>query len=144
MKKVIFFILALVFSVAAMAQPGTIETVTADTLNGSETVYFSSENFSGNWSSLAIQAACDNIGGTSDGTLSLEGSVDGSDWVPLAEQANIIHGFATTGENDSLTITDGANIVWLIDGVSLYKFRVKGEGTASDSTLVTVKYIYKN
>jgi len=143
MRKLILLLSIVLLSIVAMAQKNTVISITADTLNGAETVYFSTETFSFNWDVLTIQAACDNIGGTSDGELSLEGSVDGTDYVPLGNVANIIQGYATTGHEDSLTITDAANITWIIKDVPYYKFRIKGVGTASDSTLVTAKYIFK-
>lgn len=143
MKRLVLIAIFAVVAMAVAAQPHTVTSVDVDTLNGAETVYFETENFSFGWEEITIQAACDNVGGTSDGTVSLEGSVDGTDWVPLAEQSGIVHGYATTGENDSLTITDNANIAWVISGSPFYQYRIKGEGTASDSTLVTVKYIFK-
>jgi hypothetical protein len=140
MKKFLIILVFAVVAMAAKAQPGVALTfASVDTLNGNETVYFTSGIFTGG-EPVVIQAACDNVGGTSDGTLTLEGSIDGSDWVPLAEQSGILHGYATTGENDSLTITDGANITWIVEAGYFYKYRVKGAGTASDSTLVTTVY----
>ena len=140
MKKFLFIV---VFAVAAMAATAqNVIELGVDTINGNETVYFETPIFTGS-DAFTLQAACDNIGGTSEGTLSLEASVDGSDWVPLAEQAGLIHGFATTGENDSLTITDNANISWIIQKNSFLQYRVKGTGAASDSTLITVKYVRK-
>jgi len=140
MKKFLFIV---VFAVAAMAATAqNVIELGVDTINGNETVYFETPIFTGS-DAFTLQAACDNIGGTSEGTLSLEASVDGSDWVPLAEQDGLIHGFATTGENDSLTITDNANISWIIQKNSFLQYRVKGTGAASDSTLITVKYVRK-
>lgn len=143
MKKLVLLFSIVLLSVVAMAQKNTVISITADTLNGNETVYFYTETFSYDWDVLTISASCDNIGGTSDGTLSLEFSNDGTDYVPLTEEANIMKGFATTGENDSLTITDAANIIWIVYKTPGYKYRIKGEGTASDSTLITPKYIFK-
>ena len=142
MKKLLFIVVFAVAAMAATAQKGVVVELDVDTLNGAETVYFETPIFTGS-DAFTLQAACDNIGGTSEGTLSLEASVDGSDWVPLAEQDGLIHGFATTGENDSLTITDNANISWIIQKNSFLQYRVKGTGAASDSTLITVKYVRK-
>jgi hypothetical protein len=143
MKRAFLFLSIVLMSVAAMAQKNTVKAITPDTLQGAETVYFYTETFSFNWDVVSIQAACDNVGGTSDGTLSLEISVDGTDYVPFTDEANIMKGYATTGENDSLTITDGANITWLIYNAPGYKYRIKGEGTANDTTKITPKYIFK-
>jgi len=93
---------------------------------------------------LVIQAACDNIGGTSDGALTLEGSVDGTDWVTIKDEQGLVKGYSTMAlATDSLTITDGANVSWVISQNLFYKYRIKGVGTASDSTLITTKYIRK-
>jgi len=153
MKKLVLIFSLILFAFGAMAQKNTVISITPDTLNGAETVYFETETFNYSWDYLTIQAACDNIGGTSAGTLSLEASVDGTDWVPFTQGLNdsafvglapgILYGYATTGITDSLTITDNANITWIIKDAPFYNYRIKGVGEASDSTLITAKYIYK-
>ncbi|MFW6326737.1 MAG: hypothetical protein ACOC2F_00335 [Bacteroidota bacterium] len=142
MKKLLFIVVFAVAAMAATAQKGVVVELDVDTINGNETIYLETPIFTGS-DVFTLQAACDNVGGTSEGTLSLEGSVDGTDWVPLAEQDGIIHGYATTGENDSLTITDDANISWVVQKNLFVQYRVKATGAAGDSTLVTVKYVRK-
>jgi hypothetical protein len=139
MKKLVLMMALVVVAMAAIAQKGVVTTfATTDTINGNETVYFTGPQFTGG-DILTIQAACDNIGGTSDGTLSLEASVDGTDWVAFTAATNIMTGMP----NDSLTIVDAANVTWIIEVNGYYKYRIKGVGTASDSTLITTKYIRK-
>lgn len=142
MKKLIFMLVFAIVAIAANAQTRALTFATADTLNGNETVYFTGPTFTGD-QPIAIQAACDNVGGTSDGALTLEGSVDGTDWVTLRDATGIVHGFAGATATDSLTIVDGANITWVIEKNVFSKYRIKGVGTADDSTLVTTKYIRK-
>jgi len=128
-----------IVAIAANAQKGKVLTFAAvDTINGNETIYFTSPKFTGN-DVVLVQALCTEVGGTSDGTLTLEGSVDGTSFVPLTNETGVIKGYP----NDSLTITDGAVTQWLVNTNAWYKLRIKAAGTASDSTLITSKYIRK-
>lgn len=131
MKKFVFILMLGLFAFFANAQ----KVVTVyDTLNGNETVNFSSMLFASQ-----VQVVCSELGGTSDGTLYLQGSLDGTSFYNVTSTQDMLTFFP----NDTLTITDGA--VWLInikDDPFQY-FRVKGTGTASDTTLVTIKYIRK-
>lgn len=137
--KSLLVILMVVFSLSLYAQKNTVISVTADTVQGAETIYLSTETFSFDWESLSIQALCSNIGGTTDGTMTLEGSVDGTSYVALTDESGLVKGFP----NDSLTMTDAAVQVWIIQGTPLYKYRIKVAGTSADTTLITPKYIYK-
>lgn len=127
MKKLLIIIGLMLFVMTAFSQ----RTI-SDTLNGNETVNFASMT----WPDQ-VQVLCTQIGGTSDGSLKLEASVDGTSWETITETAGLIHFYP----NDTLTIVDAA--VWyvtIIDNPFLY-CRVKGVGTASDSTLITIKWI---
>lgn len=139
MRKLVLFLSLVLFALVSVAQKGKPLTfATADTLNGNETVYFTSSVFTGA-DDVLIQALCTQVGGTSDGTLTLQGSVDGTSWVALTDETGRFKGYP----NDSLTITNGAVTEWLITDNPWYKLRIKGAGTANDSTLITTKYIRK-
>lgn len=139
MKK---FILSLVFIlsvIAVNAQKGRVYSVSVDTLNGNETVNFPLASITGSYDVLTIQALCTEVGGTSDGTLILQGSVDGTSYLTIQDATGVLKGYP----NDTLTITDGAVVQWVVDETPWNFYRVQGAGTASDSTLITVKYVYK-
>jgi len=126
MRKLLFILLFGLISIAGFSQRTVL-----DTLQGNETV-----NFTSMQGATQIQATCTQLGGTSDGTLLLQGSVDNSAWTTLAETAQKFAFYP----NDTLTITSGAT--WLIDieGSPFNYYRVRGAGTASDTTEVTIKW----
>jgi len=102
-----------------------------DTLNGAETVVFAEM-----LNASQVQVLCSNVGGTSDGSIVLKGSVDGVSYVVLDEKSGSVEFYPS----DSLTIVDGA--VWLVDikGDVFNYYKVSGSGTASDSTLITINW----
>ena len=139
MKRYIIFLGLVLFALVANAQKGRVYSVAVDTLNGNETVNFTLGQITGSYNVVAIQALCTQIGGTSDGTLILQGSVDGTSWLTLQDATGVLKGYP----NDTLTITNGAVAQWVVDENPWNFYRVQGAGTASDTTLVTVKYVYK-
>ncbi len=138
MRKILFILAIFALSLGAVAQKGKVFSIAVDTLNGNETVNFAAIEYT-NSGVLTIQALCTEIGGTSDGSLVLDASVDGVSYETLTSTTDLVYGFP----NDTLTITDGAVVTWLIKAPGWRFYRVKGAGTASDSTLITIKYIYK-
>jgi hypothetical protein len=139
MKKLAILLAFITITLLSFGQTGRVYRVDVDTLNGSETVNFAAREISGGYTTLAIQALCTEIGGTSDGTLLLQGSVDGTSFVTQQDATGVLQSYP----NDTLTITDGAIVQYIIQGTPMNFYRVQGAGTASDSTLVTVKYTYK-
>lgn len=128
MKNIILIISFLVLALGVNAQR-TIQ----DTIIGAETV-----NFESMLGAKTIQALCeDDFGGTSDGKLMIQGSVDGVSFSDLGVNATLWY---SSTLKDSLAISD--NAVWIVD-VSQLNFgyyRVSGDGTAGDTTLVTIKW----
>jgi hypothetical protein len=141
MKKIIFILSLVALTVGVNAQSGRVYSSSYDTLNGNETVNFPirSTGFTNGYQTLTIQALCTEIGGTSDGTLILQGSVDGTSYVTLQDATDFMYSYP----NDTLTITDGAVATWVIIKTPYNYYRIQGGGTASDSTLITPKYVYK-
>jgi len=136
MKKLLVLLVA-IFAFVAFANAQKVYTMTADTLNGSETVNISAAKISSSSKgTLALQALCTEVGGTSDGTLLLQGSVDGTSFNTITNVVGKFDFFP----NDTLTITDGAVMHCMITGSPFNYYRWQGAGTASDSTLVTPKY----
>lgn len=105
--------------------------VTVDTLNGVGTVNFEKLLWPG-----SIQAHCEELSGTSDGTLRLQASLDGEAWQYVSET----DGLANFYPNDTLTVTNGAVLLVNITKKAFPYWRIVGTGTADDVTKVTIKY----
>lgn len=135
MKKLSLLILITCLFVAVNAQ----YTIPADSINGAETVYFKTFKLTkGNI--VALQALCTNTGGTTDGTIVVQGSVDGVSFGTLASTAGLFYGYP----NDTLTMTDGAVGLWVIENNPFLYIRYKVAGTSGDSTIVAPVLITKN
>jgi hypothetical protein len=139
MKRLIF-ILALIFVAATnYAQLNTVTATEGDTLRGTETDYVYIPNSGGfiGESDVTIQMLCTQIGGTSDGTVTLEGSVDGTSYAALPNET------FTDLPVDTATISDAAVLVWPIPRTYFYKYRLKIAGTSGDTTLLHTVYRIK-
>jgi len=149
MKKIILIFGLFVFALFSYGQKGASNAVTVDTLQGAETVQFV---LGTTWTqadqTLTVQALCANISGTSDGTLALQGSVDGTSYSFInmiqptigtaSPQASL-----TGTEFNQLTITDGLVASWVLYK-NLYRYyRITGVGTSSDTTKITIFYTWK-
>lgn len=141
MKKILILLGFIVSSVAINAQVGRIYTVAVDTINGNETVNFTLGQITGGYETLTIQALCTQVGGTSDGTLILQASVDGTSYITI--QDDTYSTLLKSYPNDTLTITNGAVGTWIVKNVPYNFYRLRGAGTTGDSTLITAKYVYK-
>lgn len=139
MRNLILTTLLIVFGLVSMAQKSTVHSITADTLTAVETEYFAVGPLGYSWESVTIQALHTQLGGTSDGTGILQGSIDGVSYVTLQNETGYLLGLP----NDSVTITNGAIYQWVIRKPAFNYYRYAATGTASDTTLVTVKYMYK-
>lgn len=128
MKKMFFItLLMLICTIGMNAQ----RAVTVESIEGAETVNFGTMNYPS-----VIQALCTETGGTADGTLRLQASVDGTSWQYITESDNVANFFP----NDTLTITDGAVYVISLKNKTFPYWRVSGAGTSGDTTQVTIKY----
>lgn len=137
MKKLFIIFSLLIFSFAVNAQ--RVYTITSDTLTEVETEYFALSPLTGDYESLAIQVLCTELGGTADGTVVIQGSLDGTSYKTLNDESYYIKGFG----NDTLTISDGAVGLWVIHKPAFRNYRVAATGTANDTTLITTKYFPK-
>ncbi len=149
MKKYIFILVFAVVAMAANAQRGHVYTVDVDTLQGNETVNFAVVTLrSPGYDMLNITALCTQLGGTSDGTLTVYGSLDNTNWtfingvgggvITASPQAS------TTGADlNQVTNTNTLVANWIITDVPYKYFRVAGVGTSLDTTQVDIKYMYK-
>ncbi len=151
MKRLTLIFAILAFAVMSFAQGrGNVGTVALDSIQGAETVNFAIGTFTGSYQSLAIQALCeDDFGGTSDGTLTLYGSIDGTSYVFINGAAD--GGVVTASPKASITGTDMNQLTitpdlvasWVVSGTPYKYYRVAGVGTSGDTTRITIKYMYK-
>lgn len=128
--------IVVMFAFVAFANAQSVYSATGDTLQGAETVTLGVVVSTSSSGTLAIQALCTELGGTSDGTLRLQGSVDGTSYNFITS----IDGKFDFYPNDTLTITDGAVIQCLITNSPFNYYRWSGSGTSGDTTLITPIY----
>lgn len=139
MKKFILSLIFVLSVIAINAQVGRTYSVTVDTVKSNETIYLATSTISGSYNTLTIQALCTQVGGTTDGTLTWMASVDGTSYTPLTDETGLVKGYP----NDSLTMTNGAVTSIVVQNVPYKYYRAKVAGTASDTTQITIKYVYK-
>jgi hypothetical protein len=138
MKKLFLMLMLAVVAIAVSAQRGRVITLDVDTITDAGTTSVVLPAFTGD-DMVTIQAVYTQLTGTAAGTATLEGSVDGTNYVALTDYAGFIKGYP----NDSLTITNGATTSWVVQGNGFYKYRVKNVGSGTQSTEVDVSYIRK-
>jgi len=138
MKKIVILLISM-FVFVSFTNGQKVYQKESDTLKGAETVKFPSIQSSSSSGTLTLQATCTELGGTSDGTLILEGSVDGSSFNTITEKV----GLFTFYPNDTLTITDGSVMQVVIVNSPFKFYRYSGTGTASDTTIVDTKFLPK-
>ena len=137
MKYLLAFSLVL-FAILGMAQG--VKTTTAS-MNGVTVANVDIYNTAGS-SALSIQTVATQVGGTSDGTITLQVSNDGSNFITVTDAILIgAHDAGITFVSDSIhTVTNGS--VW---GLSIkdpewYIYRLKCAGTVNDTTSVAVDW----
>ena len=149
MKTIIILFACMLIGLSASAQGrGNVGSVTLDTIKGAETVNFNVGQFTGSYESLTIQALCAEIGGTSDGSLTLWGSVDGTSYSFINGDAGGLltaspNASITSADTNRITITDALVASWVIRGTPFRNYRIAGIGTSGDTTSILIKYIYK-
>jgi len=149
MKKLIVILFVGFIGLGCFAQSGAIKTIVTDTIKGNETVAFAAtERFKGNYI-LTMQALCTDLGGTPDGTLFLEGSVDNVSWERITYQTGLNANFFAsdstkiTKSESTFTIVDALSCGVTFENTNWNYYRWKGVGTASDTTGVTMTYTWK-
>lgn len=132
---------AIMLTIFVNAQNNVVLTVTPDTLTKVETEYFVIGPLTNTYSSLAIQTLYTQLGGTSDGTATLQVSLDGTSYSPVID--GTYDEIFFRGDDDTLTINNGD--IWNIEikNPSYPYYRIAAVGTVNDTTLITTKYIYK-
>ena len=128
-----------VLGMAASAQIGAVKSISIDSLKATAAVTSSVVQVTGAYNAITFQALCTETDGStsSSGTLILQGSVDGLSYKTLSSDV----GWAIP--NDTLTISDGAIWQFSVTNAALKYYKVIGATSASDTVLVTLKYILK-
>lgn len=135
MKK-LFIICLMLFSVSAFSQ----RTLTLDTIQGAETISTATMT-----NAKVVTATFTNLGGTSDGTTTLYGSIDKTNWVFLnfltddlgvaSPKASI-----TGADLNQITITTTLVASWKINSDAYPYTKLIHVGTSADTTQVQVKW----
>jgi hypothetical protein len=91
---------------------------------------------------LSIQTVATEVGGTSDGTITLQVSNDGSNFVTVTDAILIgAHDDGITFVSDSIhTVTDGSVWALSVKEPSWYIYRLVCAGTVNDTTSVEVSW----
>lgn len=147
MKKSLF-ILFVFIGLVSYAQRGSTITLTPDTIKGVDTLDYIIELRSPSYEALIIDVLSTNVGGISDGTIGVYGSLDGANYVLIngvggeiitaSPQASI-----TGNALNLVTITDGLVSSWIIKDVPYQYYMLRSIGTADDTTRIAPKYRYK-
>lgn len=147
MKKLLIFTLA-IFAFVAFASAQKVHTLDVDTLQGAETVSFGTFSSSTSTKVITVQALSTQLGGTSDGTLALYGSVDGTsysfingvgaDILTASPKASI-----TGADLNQITITDALVATWVVRESPFNEYELVGVGTVGDTTKVNIVWTAK-
>lgn len=149
MKK---YIILLVFAFAALAvsaQTGRVLTLQTDTLKSTTGNPHSTPTITltGSVKSLAIQALCTQLGGTSDGNMAVYGSLDGTSWSFINGVGGHVIASpkaSNTGTDlNQLTITNSLVASWVVQNPAHRYYKVVSNGTSGDTTKVVFKYTIK-
>ncbi len=91
---------------------------------------------------------CTQLGGTSDGTLALYGSIDGTNYsfingvgadvITASPQASI-----TGPDLNQITITNTLVPSWVVKEAPYRHYKIVGVGTSGDTTKVALKYMFR-
>jgi hypothetical protein len=135
MRKIILFALAVTVAVSAQAQADfkSVFNLTSDTVTNTATVVLTSPKLDGSPAKTTIQVAVTKISGTVGGTISLMGSVDGTNFKALNTEE-------TQTALATVTATDATNVYhWRLNGGPFPYYRVSWTGTGTMSASFTAK-----
>lgn len=141
MKKLQYILLTLcllAFVVPAISQVQSLKsdyTLTSDTVVNAGTSYLTSPLIKSD-GNVSVQVVCTKISGTVAGTISLLGSIDGTNYKALTVEE------ASTAVN-TYTATDVAsqNFIWRIKGNPVQYYRVSWTGTGTMSASFSSKIL---
>lgn len=119
--------------VFVLTQAQVYNSIAVDTVKGAETITIAIPGSFPSDGALKIEALCTEIGGTSDGTIVVQGSVTGTNYVTLSTEQSFLE-----CNNDTLTIIDGAVGLWSLSKTPYNKYRLSIAGTTGDTTAINV------
>ena len=138
MKKILLFLIC-VFAFVAFANAQKVYTLANDTLTDAETVYTVPVQSSSSKGAVTLQIALTNISGTTAGTITLQGSIDNSNY---AEITNIADMFNVIPD-DTITVADGTVGQAIIQQSPFKYYRWKYVGSGTQSTKIEQAYLPK-
>jgi len=153
MKKIFILILCVSFALAANAQKrlyNNLQTQVVDTLKGAETVYFASTVKIAKGVILTMQVLSAEIGGTSDFTAFVQGSVDGTTWERITWKSdNSIYFNATDSADvarqgsEFTTVPDAQGLSVTFTSAPYPYFRWGATGTSNDTVSLAPFYMIR-
>lgn len=96
---------------------------------------------------IEIQVLATNVGGTTDGTLTLQGSVDNTTFQNIQPTAGSYIYFpddTTDLTGYTWTMTDGGSLLIGLEKRPFTYYRIRVAGTVNDTTTLTIKWIKWN
>lgn len=141
MKKLAVVLMLMVVALGAMAQ-GSLKTLTVDTLKGNNNQTLGVIPITGAYQSLFINVKIDRISTAAGGTLYLKSGAETAGVMVNNQSTNPTYGFAP---NDTLATSDVATQYWniYIPNPEATLYHIYGDGDASDTVKVTIKYFIK-
>lgn len=136
----VFLLFAMLFSAPAKAQQSVLSdlksvyNLTRDTVSNTGTIYLTSGRVAGP-GDVTIQVNATKISGTVGGTISLQGSLDGTNFKAL----NTVE---TQTALATVTATDASNVYhWRLSGSPFLYYRVSWTGTGTMAASFTAKIL---
>jgi len=132
----------LVFAIVAMAasaQIGVVKTTTVKQYVNSATATSDVVTATGQGNAITFQTVFTQVGGTTAGTATLKGSVDGTSYVTITDAAGLAKGFP----NDTMTVTSGAIWDFVVQDLPFKYYKVVTVGSGTSTTTVLTKYVIK-
>lgn len=139
MKKFIFLLAFAFVALAASAQIGAVKTTTVKTLVGSATVTSDVIPVTGQYNAISIQTVYATVTGTTAGTATLKGSVDGTSYVTITDAAGLAKGYP----NDTATVANALIWDFVVQDAPFNYYKVVTVGSGTHTTTVTTKYVLK-
>lgn len=129
MKKLLFMLIALVASASVQAQVASFLSpfnLTSDTVSNTATVFLTSPAIGpAPATTTTVWVGVTKISGTVGGTITLQGSIDGTNWKAM----NTV---GTQTALATITATDASNTYhWILQGSPMPYYRVSWTGTGT-------------
>ena len=123
MKKLLFLLVAMIAMITVDAQKAVFTMTGSDTIVNTASVSVS-QTYSSEYGNVAFQAVVTKVSGTVAGTVLLQGSLDGTNYVDIS--------------TDTLSLTDVAtqSKLWSVDANPYKYYRLKGTGSGTMAAII--------